>query len=738
MKNFILICFALFYTLCSYSNNAFWQDADPNTITLKGERMILANSYRTVKLNKDGFFVFRNSIPLEMNVSVRNSGTIFTLPMPNGTMARFKVVESPVMEQGLADKFPDIKTYLGQGIDDPYATVRFDYTMHGFHAMILSPNGTVFIDPFTMNETDYYIVYYKHDFYPAVDKNFICHTETDNAAPNYNKIFSSTGEQLRTYRLAVAATGEYTAFFGGTVAGGLAAIVTSVNRITGVYESDLSVRLQLIANNNLIVYTNAATDPYTNNNGSTLLTQNQSNLDNVIGSANYDIGHVYSTGSFGGIAGLRVVCVNGQKARGATGSTNPQGDPWDIDYVSHEMGHQFGGNHTQNNSSCNANPPTAWEPGSGITIMGYAGVCSPSLANNSIPFFHGGNIFQEMIPYTQSGNGNNCPQITNTGNLPPAVTVPTGGFTIPISTYFSLTGSATDGNNDPLTYSWEQMDVGPQGNPNNPVGNAPLFRPFPAVTNGTRLFPKLSDILNNTQTLGELLPTYSRNLNFRMTVRDNRAGGGGISYGDISFSVTNTAGPFLVTFPNTNVTIGGAQTITWNVANTNNAPVNCSNVKISLSTDGGTTWPTVLAANTANDGSEQIILPEINNTTARIKVEAVGNIFFDISNTNFTVTTTTGIQNQTGTPVEFGLSQNFPNPFNPVTILNYGIPKRSNVTLEVFDVTGKLVSTIVNNLFQTEGYYSIEFDASNLPSGVYYYRITAGEFIDSKKMILVK
>jgi hypothetical protein len=589
-----------------------------------------------------------------------------------------------------------------------------------------------------MNETDYYIVYYKHDFYPAVDKNFICHTETDNAAPNYNKIFSSTGEQLRTYRLAVAATGEYTAFFGGTVAGGLAAIVTSVNRITGVYESDLSVRLQLIANNNLIVYTNAATDPYTNNNGSTLLTQNQSNLDNVIGSANYDIGHVYSTGSFGGIAGLRVVCVNGQKARGATGSTNPQGDPWDIDYVSHEMGHQFGGNHTQNNSSCNANPPTAWEPGSGITIMGYAGVCSPSLANNSIPFFHGGNIFQEMIPYTQSGNGNNCPQITNTGNLPPAVTVPTGGFTIPISTYFSLTGSATDGNNDPLTYSWEQMDVGPQGNPNNPVGNAPLFRPFPAVTNGTRLFPKLSDILNNTQTLGELLPTYSRNLNFRMTVRDNRAGGGGISYGDISFSVTNTAGPFLVTFPNTNVTIGGAQTITWNVANTNNAPVNCSNVKISLSTDGGTTWPTVLAANTANDGSEQIILPEINNTTARIKVEAVGNIFFDISNTNFTVTTTTGIQNQTGTPVEFGLSQNFPNPFNPVTILNYGIPKRSNVTLEVFDVTGKLVSTIVNNLFQTEGYYSIEFDASNLPSGVYYYRITAGEFIDSKKMILVK
>lgn len=738
MKKIILVCLALIISYPVFSNNSFWQDTDMQTITPKGDRLILANSFRTVKLNKDAFFSFRNSIPLEMNVSVRNSGTIFTLPMPNGTMARFKVVESPVMEQGLADKFPDIKTYLGQGIDDPYATVRFDYTMHGFHAMILSPNGTVFIDPFTMNETDYYIVYYKHDFYPAVDKNFTCHTETDNAAPSYNKIFSSTGEQLRTYRLAVAATGEYTAFFGGTVGGGLAAIVTSVNRITGVYESDLSVRLQLIANNNLIVYTNAATDPYTNNSGGTLLTQNQSNLDNVIGSANYDIGHVYSTGSFGGIAGLRVVCVNGQKARGATGSTYPQGDPWDIDYVAHEMGHQFGGNHTQNNLSCNANPPTAWEPGSGITIMGYAGVCAPNLAPNSIPFFHGGNIFQEMIPYTQSGNGSTCPQVTNTGNLVPVVTVPPGGFTIPISTYFSLTGSATDGNNDPLTYSWEQMDVGPQGNPNSPSGNAPIFRPFPAVTNGTRLFPKLSDILNNTQTLGELLPTYSRNLNFRLTVRDNRAGGGGIAKNDISFSVTNTAGPFLVTFPNTNVTIGGMQTITWNVANTNNAPVSCSNVKISLSTDGGTTWPTILAASTANDGTEQVTLPETNSTTARIKVEAVGNIFFDISNTNFTLTTTTGIQNQTGTPVEFGLSQNFPNPFNPVTILNYGIPKRSNVTLDVFDVTGKLVSTLVNNLYQTEGYYNIEFDASNLPSGVYYYRIKAGEFTDTKKMILVK
>lgn len=727
-------------TSFAVSNTTMWQDAAPGSFSLKGTVYLAPIAYRTVSLNKQEMYTLLSSAPNEQQVRVQNSATIVSLPMPNGTMQRFKFVESSVMEAELQAKYPDIRTYLGQGIDDPYAVVRFDFTPLGFHAMVLSPFGTVFIDPYSMNETEYYMSYYKDDFRPTVPKNFVCHTESEDLAPiNTNGISLRTGEQLRTYRLAVAATGEYTAIFGGTVAGALAAIVTSTNRITGVYEQDLSVRMVLVANNNLIIYTNASTDPYTNTNGSTMLGQNQSNLDAVIGSANYDIGHVYSTGSFGGIAGLRVVCVAGNKARGATGSTSPIGDPWDIDYVAHEMGHQFGGNHTQNNLSCNANPSTAWEPGSGVTIMGYAGVCAPNLDLHSIPFFHGGNMFNEMIPYTQSGNGNNCPANTNTGNTPPVAVVPAGGFYIPISTPFSLTGTATDANNDPLTYSWEQMNTGPQGNPSSPSGNAPLFRPFSAVTNGTRTFPKLSDLLNNTQTLGELLPTYTRNLSFKMTVRDNRAGGGGVHSGDISFDVTSTAGPFLVTFPNTAVTIAGNQNVTWDVASTNTGLVNCANVKISLSTDGGTTFPTVLIASTPNDGSQQVTLPNINNTQARIKVEAVGNIFFDISNTNFTITPAVGINNnQNGTPVEFGLMQNFPNPFNPVTIVSYGIPKKSAVTLKVYDAVGREIATLVNNEIKTEGYYNIEFNASSLPSGIYYYRIEAGSFTDTKKMILVK
>lgn len=737
MKAKLIILLVVITTSISFAGN-LWEDVQPGSFSLKGTVYLAPVSFRTVKINHYEMRTLLLSAPQEVNVRAQNSNVIISLPMPNGQMQRFSIVESPIMEAPLQEQHPEIRTYVAQGLDDIYATARLDYTPQGFHAMVRSPFGTVFIDPFSQNETDYYISYYKQDYRPAFEQpEFICQTiETENA-PVYTPAIMRTGEQLRTYRVAVACTGEFTVNRGGA-AGALSNVATTVNRITGVYEQDFSVRLVVIANNNLIIYTDPNTDPYTNNNGSTLLTQNQSNLDAVIGPANYDIGHVFSTGSFGGIAGLRVVCVSGNKGRGATGSTNPVGDPWAIDYVAHEMGHQFGGNHTQNNTSCNANASTAWEPGSGITIMGYAGVCAPNLANNSIPYLHGGNIFVEMAPYTQSGNGNNCPTTTSTGNNAPVVTAPAGGFFIPISTPFQLTGSATDANNDPLTYCWEQMNTGPQGNPNSPSGNAPLFRPFPPVTNGTRVFPKLSDIINNTQTLGELLPTYTRNLAFKLTVRDNRAGGGGIASGDISFEVTSAAGPFLVTFPNTAVSIGGNQNVTWNVANTNTGQVNCANVKITLSTDGGNTFPTVLAASTPNDGSETVTLPQINNSQARVKVEAVGNIFFDMSNADFTITPTVGIHNQSGTPIEFALEQNYPNPFNPVTVLSYAIPKLSNVTLKIYDVSGREVAILINNQLKTEGYYSLEFDASKLASGIYYYGIEAGDYKATRKMILIK
>ncbi len=625
-----------------------WQEVDESQIVLVGERYIIPQAYRTLKLNFEGIQNFLSEAPMEFNENTRSNLVILHLPMPDGSMQRFSIVESPIMAPELAVKYPEIKTYLGKGIDDPYASIRFDLTPLGFHAMVLSPNGNVFIDPYSLGDIENYISYFTKDFFND-QKTFECEVISDESRLNElnylreSMILTPTGPQLRTYRLALACTGEYTSFFGGTVPLAMAAIVTSVNRVNGVYEKEVAVRMVLVANNDTLVFTNAATDPYSNYDGGAMLGQNQITVDARIGSPNYDFGHVFSTGG-GGVAYLAVVCVNGFKARGVTGSGAPVGDPFDIDYVAHEMGHQFSGNHSFNGtagacSGGNRNASTAYEPGSGSTIMAYAGICSPqNLQNNSDPYFHVIN-FDEIVAFTNFGSGNGCAVLTNTGNGAPTVTVPTGGFYIPKSTPFSLTGSATDPNGDSLTYSWEEFDLGPAGAPGTPSGNAPIFRAWTPTANPTRYFPRLQNLLNNTTVIGEILPTYTRVLTFRLVARDNKLGGGGVDYAQVQFNVDGNSGPFLVTSPNTNVSWAGSsnQTVTWNVTNTNAAPVNCANVNILLSTNGGQTFPTVLLANTPNDGSEVVTIPNTPSTTARIKVEAVGNIFFDLSNANFTI-----------------------------------------------------------------------------------------------------
>ena len=436
-----------------------------------------------------------------------------------------------------------------------------------------------------------------------------------------------------------------------TVAQALAAIVVSVNRVTGVYEKELSIRLQLVANNNLIVFTDAGTDPFTgNNNPNVLINESQTVIDSNIGNSFYDIGHTFSTGA-GGLADLAVVCWDFDgtdgKAMGVTGLSNPVGDPYDIDYVAHEMGHEFGGEHTFNSKlgACNGNgvKSSNAEPGSGSTIMAYAGICnSDDLQPHSDPQFHAIS-FNEITNYTINSDGNSCAVITSTGNTAPIVNAG-ADYVIPKSTPFLLTGSATDADGDALSYSWEQVDVGGNYSAwNNPSGTkAPLFRSFQPVVVPYRYFPKLSDVVNATTTVGEILPSAARTMNFRLTARDNKAGGGGVNFDEMVVTVDNN-GPFTVTYPTAtgiNWTGNDTRTVTWNVASTNVSPVNTANVAIQLSTDGGYTYPTTLLASTPNDGSADITVPNISTVSARIRVMSVGNVFYNISQNNFTIAST--------------------------------------------------------------------------------------------------
>ncbi|MEM7349176.1 MAG: reprolysin-like metallopeptidase [Acidobacteriota bacterium] len=631
------------------SGDALWSDVDESSLGFVAKRTIVPERYRSLHLDLTALEGHLASTPLEESADVASRGVVLSLPMPEGGFQRFRIVESPIMAPGLAAKFPEIRTYSGQGIDDPQATLRFDVTPAGFHGMILSPSGSVYIDPYSQDDTRHYMSYLARHA-KGEGRVFECGVQGHDVAPGHrhtvpNKVVSGT--TLRTYRLAVAATGEYTAFHGGTVAQGQAAIVTAMNRVNGIYEREVAIRMVLVANNDQVVYTNGGSDPYSNGSGGAMLGQNQSNLDSVIGSANYDIGHVFSTGG-GGVASLRVPCINGSKARGVTGQPAPTGDPFWVDFVAHEMGHQWGGNHTFNGSSgsCaggNRNGSTAYEPGSGSTIQAYAGICgAQDLQPNSDPYFHGLSL-DEIVAYSANGNGDNCAVRTSTGNNPPSVDAG-AAFTIPLETPFELCGSATDPEGDALTYGWEQFDLGPTGAPNSPSGNAPIFRSFNPTTSPCRTFPQLSDLLANTQTIGELLPTYARTMNFRLTARDNRAGGGGVADDATTVTASSVGGPFRVTAPNTAVTwaVGTSQSVTWNVAGTDLSPINCSSVDISLSTDGGSTYGVSLASGVPNSGSQSITVPAAATTSARLKVQCSNNIFFDISNADFTIDGTSG------------------------------------------------------------------------------------------------
>lgn len=650
MKNrFIVILVLLLNLPIAFSQDNIWRDVD-----LQNKSKEQFSSAHFFDANDQ---LLRTKLSRAPN-EVRGTSDTINLPMPDGSLAKFSIVESPSMEDGLADEFPQIKSYKVYGIDDPSASGRIDMSPNGFRGMLITSQGRVFIDPINYAaNANRYLSKFRTASSRGSSQPFQCGVHS--LPENNSKVFDfSRGKsaqrisgRLTSYRIAVSATSEYVTAVGGTLEAAMAEINTAINRVNQIYESDLGVHLNLVSDNSLIIEHSGADFGFTNNNGFSLLTENQSQIDTRIGSSNYDIGHIFSTGA-GGVAVLGAVCTNGDKAKGVTGISSPTGDSFYIDYVAHEIGHQFKADHTFNGSSgecLQRNASTAFEPGSGSTIMAYAGIChDEDIATSSDATFHSGSIAE--INSFVAGAGAAC---ATYGVVTPANSDPSNvnagvDKTIPKSTPFRLTASAVDAG-DTLSYQWDQMDAGTVATTSSTIGtdkgNNPLFRSYAPYTSNTRDFTALKTQLSGTKPMmarGETLPTTARTLNFRVTVRDGRTGQG---TDDVALTVDPTSGPFKLTSHVAKELINATDgaTVTWDSANTDNAPVNCANVDIKLytfSNDKSTYGITDLELSTDNDGSEVVPIPDQANSQARFWVGCSDNIFYDLSDADLNITGT--------------------------------------------------------------------------------------------------
>ena len=645
-KKLLLLVFI--FTVTSSIGQELWNKTKENRISslAKMERNAIPSKYDLYALDITTFKNQLQGVPLD--ISGEFSSKIITFPNPDGQMDSYRIYYAPVVEDGLLRKYPNLKSYSGVNINKPHETVRFSLTQFGLHAMFFSENGSYYIDTYTKNLNNY-IVYKKQNV--SSSSNFECGVGNDDSIKKNMDSFAAQSAarvndgNFRIYRLAMACTIEYAAFHvnaaglnSGTLAqkkaAVLAAMVVTMTRVNGVFEKDISLRMNLVANNDLVIFIDS--DNFNNTVAGTLINQSQTVIDANIGAANYDIGHTVSTGG-GGLAQLFSPCT-GNKARGITGSGAPVGDPYDIDYVAHEMGHQWGANHTQNNA-CNSNPSTSVEPGSASTIMGYAGICPPNVQSNSDDHFHGVSI-TEMTNFIL-GTGGTCANEIPNGNIAPVVNAGLD-FTIPRGTAFILKGNATDANNDALTYCWEQTN--PEASTQPPTQTAtsgPNFRSnVPSVSPNRYMPPLASVVAGILNPMWEVVPDVSRTMNFALTVRDNRTPNGGQTNKDNMVVNVASVGPFLVTSQNTAVSYvaGSNQTVTWDVAGTTANGINCPTVDIYLSTNGGISFTTLLASNVPNDGSEIVTIPNSVGTANRIMISGNKHIFYAVSNANFSIT----------------------------------------------------------------------------------------------------
>ncbi len=631
----ITMLFACFYAA---GQTGYWQ---PTTV----QNDLLPPDIERLESEKVRFFSLEDTEmkrELTRITSRVTDRTLVYFPEPDGRLIPYAVTETPVFAPELTERYPQIRSYTGTAVGDRGKRVRFSVSPKGLEAMFINPEDDRkwFMQQVVPRSKDY--VLYSRDGDLAEMDKFICSTQDKSLESSRESTARLVDDQLlRTYRLAVSATGEYTQFHGGTVADALAAINATLTRVNEVFNTDLGINLELVANNDLVIFLDPDTDPYQTN----LNSEVQTALNNRIGDLNYDVGHLFHEDTNGGNAGfIGSVCRTNQKGSAYSAGLNPQGDLFDLDYVSHELGHQFGANHTWSFDSEGTGVQA--EPASGSTIMGYAGIVQgENVQNNGDDYFHYNSILQisEYVATTT------CAVETAIANTPPVIT-PSEDFVIPKGTAFVLSGVASDPDaGDILTYAWEQIDNGivtsSTFGPQNPSGAN--FRSLPPKISQERYFPRLSRVVAGqlTQTnpqvnsAWETVSNIEREMNFALTVRDNAPGGGQVTSDVVNVRVTNAAGPFVVTSQSSAVTYpaGSIQTVTWDVANTDAPPVGTQYVEIFLSLDGGLTYPIVLNEKAANDGSHEVLLPGNATTTARIMVKGRNEAFFALNSTNFTI-----------------------------------------------------------------------------------------------------
>lgn len=583
------------------------------------------------------------------------SDVVISLPLPDGTLIDVKLSPSTVMATELAQNYPMIKTFIGvittssNIFDEPSSnnTGRFDITPNGFHGMFNYYGEEVFIEPLAHGDKNQYISYFrsniKHLEQPQQPKKLPPIMLADSVQqsvilPVQAKINSIAQSRMRTYRLAVSAAAEYTLYHGGSKTTALAEIVTMVNRLNQVFNRDLGIHLQLVANNDELIFTNKNTDPFSNTDSDESV--NTGVINDRIGEESYDIGHVVGTGG-GGLAVLGAACtVN--KGNGVTGASNPVNDAFYIDYVAHELGHQFNADHSFNGttSACSDNRifSAAYEPGSGSTIMSYVGICgSENLQTHSDAYFHSSSISTIKAFINNINLGGSCGSYSGNINNDPEVNAGQN-YTIPANSPFILTGSATDLDNDTLTYSWQQYDLGTASSSASSMvddGSRPIFRSFNPVSDPVRILPKMSDVLSGSLTKGEAYPTTNRDVNFRLLVRDNK---GATSFDSTKITVVDTGEVFAVSSPiEHDLWQNNNQEVRWNVADSHLFPISCLAVDISLSQDNGATFSQTLAQQVSNNGSALLTLSGINTSQARLKIQCSDNIFFALNDGVFNI-----------------------------------------------------------------------------------------------------